>query len=1833
MKNAKHFLRILGSLLISALFFCFGGGSLRAQDTYTLVEDASTLAENDEVIIVAASYAKAMSTTQNNNNRGAVDITKNNKTIQPGATVDVFTLKNGTKTDSYAFSGTGGYLCAASSSNNHLRTESSLTDNSSWTIAITSEGVTTITAQGSYTRNIMQYNNSSTIFACYGSASQSGVALYKKQAAVVPTTPFVNTDKNAVSYQMLPTETLNETLRFTAGNLTSDLTVSVASATGGTAVISVDKSTVAKETTDFDLTLTTSTLAEGEYSDTIMIKSGETTMATVTVNLTVALTYPYKKITTDDELKEGVYLIVCDTKNAAAGAMQAGKVFLDAVTVTIANGTINDKGEAEEFQLEKNGTQWNIKNVESGKYLKTTAAKAAAYDGTAFPWTISIASEAATITSSESGHGNLYYNASSPRFLNYTGNQTDIQLYKKQMPETPTCDPVTLPTDGAVTPGQTDATIIWNAPAKVPANGYRVTVQAEGYEKSETTTETQIEWPDELSPETIYTYSIISVCGDDFESEPVISTFTTLAADAPSLDITSPANNTVFSGDVIFAFTTENFELGESKLVKVEVKAQATDQVNAPVLKTLYTQSSPVAIPGLEDGKYHIDLYLANVEGNDTVDVDLGHYVHRNIEVKLPSISFSPESLQLTTYLGVSASGKVQVTGWALSGSSVSLASNNAKFTVEPETLTSTAVSAEGGAEITVTYNGADAAATAEITASCGALSTVLTVNATAKDTLANLKGIYSKADKDTVLVRGKMVVTHKDDYNNRIWVQDIDKETGASMLLFKASNGYADIQVGDVLENILGTVAIYNGLYELTPIKKLVAVEQNHTVYVDTLTVDHINTNIATVQNALVCVERVTFAAATGNFGKNTKYILNQDTKELNFYTTFNNADYIGQTIPTYLLNVVGILGLNTANNNQGTYIVARSKADMAEVPVCEDVEEVACEVAGTTAHFSWVVEHKPAIGYIIEVRTDNEANTLMKRDTVKDPETLTYDWENIPEGEYTYSVTALCGEGNAAEPVEDHFAVHAAGAPSITIVKPAAGEFTRDSVMVTCKVANFVLGTGEDADGSIKYTISGTNLTAPITGTTTDTFFYQKFERSGKDTVRVELVDKNGQPLTPAKTTRRYFTINLPDVAAPVFTPEATTATGPIEVTIECATEGASIFYSLNDAGYVAYTGAVKLEETGTYAFKAYATKTGMDNSATTSKTYTLKISGPLESGVVFYEPFDNLTGASGDISAKLDEYTQLPGWSGEIVYMQVAGIAKMGSSKANGYLQTPAIELTEGNSYVLSFDAQAWNNDSDKLTLKIGETEYEISGLVNTENVGNNNAPTQMKTFEKEFIASAVNTIRFAANGTVGKSRFFLDNVKIRVATDEPTFNVASSLSMNTVLGTSVSKTATVTGRNLAEDVTVTCPEGNFTVAPATLAKEAVMSENGAELTVTFNGSVASDNVTLTLACGGLTKTIEVTATAETATEVENIAALRAGELETTTYKVKGEVVVTAVDGISTWVQDASGAIQIYGSTGNIYAVGDGITGIFGTLKDYSDLIELVPAGDQPAATTHGKVVEPQLMTIEDLNEAGAAYSSRLIRINGLTLNETEQTGWEGGKNYTATDEEGNEITIRTTLSHGSYIGKALPEGKFDLIAIAGIFKGDVQVSPRVAEDIIPAGSGDECEAPTNLEVLGGDCALVTVKWKGSANEYKLVLLSQDGQDTLWSTMLEETEYTFGGEVEKDVEYGWAVASVCADGSLRWARGENFQFTVANENLMEQIVLGVYPNPNNGTLYIELAENARMEIFTVGGVTTRSTELTAGKNEIRFEQSGIFFIRLSNAKGAIVKRVVVR
>ena len=146
---------------------------------YTKVTDLSQIEDGDAVIIVNEADNVALSTTQNTNNRGEVAfewmpwIGGSFVQLKGNSTVEKFIIdKDGDNFYFYASRGTeDGYIYAASSSSNQLKTSDTKSDNAKATITI-ENGDATIKFQGDNTRNWLRYNATSKLFACYTSGQQ-----------------------------------------------------------------------------------------------------------------------------------------------------------------------------------------------------------------------------------------------------------------------------------------------------------------------------------------------------------------------------------------------------------------------------------------------------------------------------------------------------------------------------------------------------------------------------------------------------------------------------------------------------------------------------------------------------------------------------------------------------------------------------------------------------------------------------------------------------------------------------------------------------------------------------------------------------------------------------------------------------------------------------------------------------------------------------------------------------------------------------------------------------------------------------------------------------------------------------------------------------------------------------------------------------------------------------------------------------------------------------------------------------------------------------------------------------------------------------------------------------------------------------------------------------------------------------------------------------------------------------------------------------------------------------------------------------------------------------
>ena len=159
------------------------------------VTDVSELEAGKKVIITNADASYGLG-GQATSNRTAVGLTKNDDLITvdgtTNATVTVLTLGKSGELFTFYDANNSGYLYAASSEKNQLKTQSALNDNGKCTIAI-ANGVATIKFQGTNKRNWIRYNpnNGSPIFSCYRSG-QNDVAIYQEYVPAAVAAPTVS---------------------------------------------------------------------------------------------------------------------------------------------------------------------------------------------------------------------------------------------------------------------------------------------------------------------------------------------------------------------------------------------------------------------------------------------------------------------------------------------------------------------------------------------------------------------------------------------------------------------------------------------------------------------------------------------------------------------------------------------------------------------------------------------------------------------------------------------------------------------------------------------------------------------------------------------------------------------------------------------------------------------------------------------------------------------------------------------------------------------------------------------------------------------------------------------------------------------------------------------------------------------------------------------------------------------------------------------------------------------------------------------------------------------------------------------------------------------------------------------------------------------------------------------------------------------------------------------------------------------------------------------------------------------------------------------------------
>ena len=314
-----------------------------------------------------------------------------------------------------------------------------------------------------------------------------------------------------------------------------------------------------------------------------------------------------------------------------------------------------------------------------------------------------------------------------------------------------------------------------------------------------------------------------------------------------------------------------------------------------------------------------------------------------------------------------------------------------------------------------------------------------------------------------------------------------------------------------------------------------------------------------------------------------------------------------------------------------------------------------------------------------------------------------------------------------------------------------------------------------------------------------------------------------------------------------------------------------------------------------------------------------------------------------------------------------------------------------------------------------------------------------------------------------------------------TDQPTLTVDET-EINfgyPFVGDELSQTINIKAEHLTGDITIDGLSGDVVASVTTISKEDAMTETGANITLTLTPTQAGEftqNLTVSSE-NAATLTIPVTWYANPS--VANIKALLeayGGENDYNTYRVEGEVVVTHVysmNGVLTMtVQDETGAMFIqdaYEMITETYTVGDHLEKISGMLTNSWGVYYFNPI--MMGTAIRNEPVEPQLVTLAELQANPLDYMARLVRVNDVTFSTT------GSFSTQQVEITQDGTTGKVGLfANSDIIGETIP-AKADVIGISRNTTGQL-ISPRFKADIIVEGATTDIPQSTIADNIWTD-----------------------------------------------------------------------------------------------------------------------------------------------------------
>ena len=207
----------------------------------------------------------------------------------------------------------------------------------------------------------------------------------------------------------------------------------------------------------------------------------------------------------------------------------------------------------------------------------------------------------------------------------------------------------------------------------------------------------------------------------------------------------------------------------------------------------------------------------------------------------------------------------------------------------------------------------------------------------------------------------------------------------------------------------------------------------------------------------------------------------------------------------------------------------------------------------------------------------------------------------------------------------------------------------------------------------------------------------------------------------------------------------------------------------------------------------------------------------------------------------------------------------------------------------------------------------------------------------------------------------------------------------------------------------------------------------------------------------------------------TQVANIAALRAGSGDY--FELTGEAILTFI-GTSRnqkYIEDSSAAILIDDNSGTIttsYNIGDGITGIKGSLSSFAGVTQFVPVVDPGAASSVGNAITPQVVDIATLLSNLDDYESEWITINNISFSDADGSAtFSTGSNYDISNgSDTMKFRVHFDSPASDLDGTVIPTSTANVTGLAAEYNGTSQIMGTTLANIVLGVQSNEIEGFT-------------------------------------------------------------------------------------------------------------------------------------------------------------------